>query len=168
MFGTLGAQEIVVIFILALLLFGPKKLQELGRTIAKAMNEFRRASNELKQTFDREMKSLEQETESLKQLASPYQHDTYNYDYGYESNYEGSYGAETYDSTAATPTTISASATEGAESPAATHEGAPEEVHHGVEIAAVNGTSEHSGTPESAPNVTANHEQSRHTADHQA
>src|ERR1041384_5553185 len=99
--GPLGWQETVVIFILALLLFGPKKLPELGRTLGKAMTEFRRAPNELKQTFDREMKTLEQETESLKQSTSPYQADTYNYDYSpYESNYEGSYGGEMNDSTA--------------------------------------------------------------------
>ena len=119
MFGTLGTQEIVVIFILALLLFGPKKLPELGRNIAKAVGEFRRASNELKATFDREMKSLEQETQSLKEVTNQYQYDTYNYDYSsYEgSNYEGSYGTESYDSTASTPSIASASAPEGAESP---------------------------------------------------
>ena len=66
--GPLGWQETVFIFILALLLFGPKKLPELGRTLGKAITEFRRASNELKATFDREMKSLEAENESLKLL----------------------------------------------------------------------------------------------------
>src|SRR5262249_7668972 len=107
MFGTLGTQEIVVIFILALLLFGPKKLPELGRTIAKAMGEFRRASSELKATFDREMKSLEQETQ-LKEITSAAQYDNYNYDYSSYESYDGSYGSETYDSTAANPSTTSA------------------------------------------------------------
>jgi TatA/E family protein of Tat protein translocase len=111
MFGTLGTQEIVFIFLLALLLFGPKKLPEIGRTIGKAVTEFRRASNELKTTFENEMKTLEQESESLKQVTSQYAGgDTYNYDY---STYESSYTA---DSTAASPSTESASATEGAES----------------------------------------------------
>ena len=64
--GPLGWQETVAIFLLALLLFGPKKLPELGRTIGKAITEFRRASTELKATFDREMKTLEQETESIR------------------------------------------------------------------------------------------------------
>ena len=87
--GPLGWQETVFIFFLALLLFGPKKLPELGRTIGKAMTEFRRASNELKATFDREMKTLEQETDfkELKEVTNQYQYDTYNYDY---SSYEGS------------------------------------------------------------------------------
>ncbi len=53
--GTVGVQEMVVIFLVALVLFGPKKLPELGRTIGKAITEFRRASNDLKATFEREM-----------------------------------------------------------------------------------------------------------------
>ena len=65
MFGTLGVPEIAVIFILALVLFGPKKLPELGRTIGKAMTEFRRASNDLKATFDREMQTLERESQDI-------------------------------------------------------------------------------------------------------
>jgi sec-independent protein translocase protein TatA len=62
---TLGVPEMAVIFILALVLFGPKKLPELGRTIGKAMTEFRRASNDLKATFEREMHTLERENESI-------------------------------------------------------------------------------------------------------
>src|SRR5512132_1804254 len=113
--GPLGWQETVFIFILALLLFGPKKLPELGRTIGKAMTEFRRASSELKSTFDREMRTLEQETElkELKEAATSYQYDTYNYDYSsshegsnYESsNYDGAYGTESYDANGSDPST---------------------------------------------------------------
>ena len=144
MFGTLGTPEMIFIFILALLLFGPKKLPELGRTIAKTMTEFRRASSELKATFDREMKSLEQETESIKDVANTYQYDTYNYDYSsYESTYEGAYGSESYDSTATTESTTSASATEGAESPSAA--GPEGTVPRGTEQASVNGSN---GQPE--------------------
>ena len=57
--GPLGWQETVVIFVLALLLFGPKKLPELGKNLAKALGEFRRASNELKDTWNREMTAIE-------------------------------------------------------------------------------------------------------------
>ncbi len=64
--GTLGVPEMMVIFLLALVLFGPKKLPELGRTIGKALTEFRRASTELKSSFEREMQTLERESESLK------------------------------------------------------------------------------------------------------
>ena len=66
--GPLGWQEMVFLFILALLVFGPKKLPELGRTIGKALTEFRRASSELKSTFDREMREIERESESLKEV----------------------------------------------------------------------------------------------------
>jgi len=65
--GSLGVQEIVVIFLVALVLFGPKKLPELGRTIGKALTEFRRASNDLKATFEREMQTLERESNELKE-----------------------------------------------------------------------------------------------------
>ena len=67
--GTLGIQEMIVIFVIALVLFGPKKLPELGRTIGKAITEFRRASNDLKATFEREMQTLERESQSMSQVA---------------------------------------------------------------------------------------------------
>jgi TatA/E family protein of Tat protein translocase len=112
--GPLGWQEMAFIFLLALLMFGPKKLPELGKHLAKGLAEFRRAQNELKATFDREMRSLERENESLKEITSSYHPDTYNYDY---SSYDsGSYNSEPHDSTANTAvTTASASAPQGAE-----------------------------------------------------
>ncbi len=137
--GPLGWPETVFIFFLALILFGPKKLPELGRTVGKALTEFRRASSELKSTFDREMKSLEQETESFKEISNQYQSDTYSYDYSSsESTYEGSYGNENYDSTVTSPSTLSVSAPQDAESPAGLPEGT---VAQGAEFA-VDGESE--------------------------
>ena len=70
--GPLGWQETVFIFLLALLIFGPKKLPELGKTIGKALTEFRRASNELKATLNREMSeylklSSSQQDEALRE-----------------------------------------------------------------------------------------------------
>ena len=64
--GPIGVQEMIVIFLVALVLFGPKKLPELGKNLAKAMGEFRRAQNELKSTFDRHMQDLERETAGLR------------------------------------------------------------------------------------------------------
>jgi TatA/E family protein of Tat protein translocase len=123
--GPLGWQETVFIFVLALLIFGPKKLPELGKTIAKGIAEFRRASSELKATFDREMSNLERETESLKEVTQTYHNEISNYDSYYESSYydsghdSASNGAVSSDSTAANnSSTVSASATEGAESTA--------------------------------------------------
>src|ERR1700677_2761410 len=66
--GPVGVQEMVVIFLVALVLFGPKKLPELGKTIAKAVSEFRRAQNDLKATFEKEMRSLEQESISIQEV----------------------------------------------------------------------------------------------------
>src|ERR1039457_1918056 len=79
------------------------------------------------------MKSLEQETE-FKEISNQYQSDTYSYDYSsYESTYEGSYGNENNDASVTSPSTLSASAPQDAESPAVLPEGT---VAHGSEIAA--------------------------------
>lgn len=118
--GPLGWQETIFIFIFALLIFGPKKLPELGKTVAKAISEFRRASSELKSTFDREMSALERESESLKEVTRSYQDQVYNYSYDDPSYYDSGYPPESSDSTtAANPSTVSASATQGAEQKAA-------------------------------------------------
>jgi sec-independent protein translocase protein TatA len=126
MIGTLGTPEMIFIFLLALVLFGPKELPELGRKVGKALVEFRRASNELKSTFDRELKSLEAET-NLKEVQNDLQLDAYNYDYSssYDHHEDGVYVPETYETTADIPTIESASATQDADLPSAT---APEGV----------------------------------------
>jgi TatA/E family protein of Tat protein translocase len=59
--GPIGVQEMILIFILALLLFGPKKLPELARMLGKGLSEFRRAKNELTSTFNTHMQELERE-----------------------------------------------------------------------------------------------------------
>jgi sec-independent protein translocase protein TatA len=56
---NLGLPELLVIFIVALIVFGPKKLPELGRSLGRGINEFKRASNELKNTLDEEIRSEE-------------------------------------------------------------------------------------------------------------
>lgn len=53
--GSLGLPEIAFIFIIALLIFGPKKLPELGRTLGRGMAEFRRATDELKRSINTEL-----------------------------------------------------------------------------------------------------------------
>lgn len=55
MFPSLGMGELIIIFGVALLVFGPRKLPELGRSLGKTLQEFRRASNELKHTLDEEI-----------------------------------------------------------------------------------------------------------------
>ena len=77
--GPVGVQEMVVIFLVALLLFGPKKLPELGKSIGKAITEFRRAQSELKATFESHMRELEKESESIKEVTRSYTNEIYNH-----------------------------------------------------------------------------------------
>ena len=55
MFGSIGAPELIVIFIVALLIFGPRKLPELGRALGRGISEFRKATTDLKSTLEREI-----------------------------------------------------------------------------------------------------------------
>jgi TatA/E family protein of Tat protein translocase len=65
MFGSLGLPELLVIFIVALVVFGPKRLPEIGRTLGKALGEFKKASDDLKNTIEREV-----HVEELKQIGA--------------------------------------------------------------------------------------------------
>ena len=55
MFGSLGVPEILFILVVALLVFGPRRLPEIGRTVGKALGEFRRATTDLKRSIDTEV-----------------------------------------------------------------------------------------------------------------
>src|SRR5690349_19960479 len=118
--GPVGVQEMIVIFLVALVLFGPKKLPELGKTIGKAITEFRRAQSELKATFEGHMRELEKESESIKEVTQSYTSEIYNHYNDYDSSYGelGHYGADSHESTAANPSTVSVPAPQGAETPA--------------------------------------------------
>ncbi len=59
MFGSIGGPELIVIFVVALLIFGPRKLPELGRMIGRGLGEFRRAATDLRTTLDTEVSRLE-------------------------------------------------------------------------------------------------------------
>ena len=56
MFGPIGIWEMVIILVIALIVFGPRKLPELGRSLGKSLGEFKRASNELRNTLDEEIR----------------------------------------------------------------------------------------------------------------
>jgi TatA/E family protein of Tat protein translocase len=55
MFGSIGGPELILIFVVALLIFGPRKLPELGKVIGKGLAEFRKASTDLRQTLETEI-----------------------------------------------------------------------------------------------------------------
>ncbi len=57
MFGVSG--EMIFLFLLVLILFGPKKMPEIGRQVARLLNEFRRASNEFRSQIESEVNSLD-------------------------------------------------------------------------------------------------------------
>jgi len=56
MFGSIGMPELVVILVIALIIFGPRKLPELGRSLGKGIGEFKKASNELQRTLEEEIR----------------------------------------------------------------------------------------------------------------
>ncbi|HKR62797.1 MAG TPA: twin-arginine translocase TatA/TatE family subunit [Thermoanaerobaculia bacterium] len=64
MFGPLGVPELLLIFFVILVVFGPRRLPEIGRTLGKALGEFRKATDDLKNTIEREVR-----LEELKQVA---------------------------------------------------------------------------------------------------
>jgi sec-independent protein translocase protein TatA len=66
---NLGFPEMIFLFLLALIIFGPKKLPEIGRQIGKALNEFKRASNEFKAQIEQEINQME--TEKNPQILPP-------------------------------------------------------------------------------------------------
>jgi TatA/E family protein of Tat protein translocase len=60
MFGSIGMPELIIILVIALIIFGPRKLPELGRSLGKSIGEFKRASNELRSTLEEEIRIEEQ------------------------------------------------------------------------------------------------------------
>ena len=60
MFGSIGMPELIIILVIALIIFGPRKLPELGRSLGRSINEFKKASNELRSTREEEIRIEEQ------------------------------------------------------------------------------------------------------------
>lgn len=60
MFGSIGMPELIIIFVIALIVFGPRKLPELGRSLGRSLAEFKKASNELRSTLEEEIRVEEQ------------------------------------------------------------------------------------------------------------
>jgi sec-independent protein translocase protein TatA len=56
MFGSIGMPELIIILVIALIIFGPRKLPELGRSLGRSIGEFKKASNELRSTLEEEIR----------------------------------------------------------------------------------------------------------------
>lgn len=69
MFGSIGMPELIIIFVIALIIFGPRKLPDLGKSLGKSLAEFKRASNDLKSTLEEEIRLEEQRTVVEKEKA---------------------------------------------------------------------------------------------------
>jgi Tat protein translocase TatB subunit len=70
----IGFQELVLIFVIALLVFGPKNLPQLGRSLGRAMREFRRASDEFRSTIETNLK-INEVDEPIRQSWEPAAHE---------------------------------------------------------------------------------------------
>jgi TatA/E family protein of Tat protein translocase len=68
MFGPIGMQELIIIFVIALIVFGPRKLPELGKSLGKSIAEFKRASNELRSTLEQEIRVEETRREVMEPI----------------------------------------------------------------------------------------------------
>ena len=69
MLPSVGLPELIIILVVALIIFGPRKLPELGRSLGKSIGEFRKASNELKSTLEEEIRLEEQKEQRAKMEA---------------------------------------------------------------------------------------------------
>jgi sec-independent protein translocase protein TatA len=67
MFGSIGMPELIIILVIALIIFGPRKLPELGKSLGRSLNEFKRASTDLQNTLEQEIRLEEQKERHVKE-----------------------------------------------------------------------------------------------------
>ena len=70
MFGPIGMPELLIIFVIALIVFGPRKLPDLGKSLGRSLAEFKRASNDLRSTLEEEIR-IEDPTPKPVRTAKP-------------------------------------------------------------------------------------------------
>ncbi len=68
MLGPIGMQELIIIFVIALIVFGPRKLPQLGKSLGRSIGEFKRASNELRSTLEQEIRVEETRKEIMEPI----------------------------------------------------------------------------------------------------
>lgn len=67
--GPIGMPELIIILVIALIIFGPRKLPELGKSLGRSLNEFKKASADLQNTLEQEIKLEEQKEQATKTRA---------------------------------------------------------------------------------------------------
>jgi len=102
MIGSIGMPELIIILTLALIIFGPRKLPELGRSLGRSLGEFKRASNELRSTLDEEIRIEEQRSAQRQKPPEPQEaataFDPIEHDYDTTDSASEDYGSEPSDS----------------------------------------------------------------------
>jgi TatA/E family protein of Tat protein translocase len=71
MFGSIGMPELIIILVIALIIFGPRKLPELGKSLGRSLNEFKKASTDLQNTLEQEIK-IEEQKDAASKAAPPH------------------------------------------------------------------------------------------------
>lgn len=71
MFGPIGMPELIIILVIALIIFGPRKLPELGKSLGRSLNEFKRASADLQSTLEQEIRLEEQKEKQQHTAQAP-------------------------------------------------------------------------------------------------
>jgi TatA/E family protein of Tat protein translocase len=69
--GPIGVPELIILLVVALIVFGPRKLPDLGRSLGKSLAEFKRASNDLRNTLDDEIRAEERKPAPAPPAESP-------------------------------------------------------------------------------------------------
>jgi TatA/E family protein of Tat protein translocase len=71
MFGTLGGPEVILILVVALIVFGPRRLPEIGKSMGKMLAEFRKASNDFKRTIEDELEAEKSRESQATPVSTP-------------------------------------------------------------------------------------------------
>jgi len=71
MLGSIGMPELILIFVIALIVFGPKKLPEIGKSLGRGLSEFKKASEDLKDSIQKEIESVKTDAKDAKNELPP-------------------------------------------------------------------------------------------------